>query len=106
MRIFISAPYTIGDQAVNINRAIKVADELLALGFAVYVPHLTHLWHLISPKPYDVWLKLDLEFLDCCDYVLRLDGKSDGADREVEEAKRLCIPVFYGLEDLICSMNI
>lgn len=47
------------------------------------------------------WLEYDLIWLRLCDCVLRLDGESDGADREVEEAKKLGIPVYYSLSELI-----
>ena len=103
MKIYLSAPYTNGDVAKNVNRVLKVADELLELGFDVYIPHLTHFWHIVSPKPYETWLKLDLAFLTDCDYVLRLDGKSDGADKEVAYALSLGIPVYYSIEELLHS---
>jgi hypothetical protein len=35
-----------------------------------------------------------------CDALLRIDGLSQGADREIVEAKKVGIPVFYQLDDL------
>ncbi len=100
-KVFISGPYTNGDTGYNVNRAIEVADILADLGFAPYVPHLTHFWHIMSPKPYEFWLELDKEFLLCCDCVLRLAGKSSGADAEVELAKKRNIPVYFSIEELV-----
>ena len=45
--IFIAGPYA-GDQAVNVRRAIEVANKLLLRGYVPYVPHLTHFWDFNS----------------------------------------------------------
>ncbi len=101
MRIYIAAPYSKGDTALNIRNVILAADKLLELGHIPFVPHLTHFWHYISPKSWDVWLKIDRDWLDVCDAVLRLPGESKGADMEVAEAKRLCMLIYYDIDDLI-----
>ena len=100
MRIYIASPYTLGDQALNVRRQIEVADKLLEMGFTPVCPCLLHFWHIVSPKPYETWIRLGLAYLSMCDYVLRLDGKSDGADKEVEFARQRGIPVYYSIEDL------
>jgi len=100
MKVYIAAPYTQGDVAINVHRVIRVADELLEMGHSPFIPHLTHFWHLITPQPWSTWLRLDLEFLAVCDCVLRLYGNSIGADAEVEEAERLGIPVYYSIEGI------
>ena len=99
--VYVAGPYTLGDVAVNVHEAIHVADLLLGLGFIPYVPHLTHFWHLMSPKPWDIWIELGMPFLLKCDYVLRLNGKSKGADIEVEAAKKANIPVFVTIPQLV-----
>ena len=98
MKVYIAAPYTKGDVAMNVNRVLVIADKLLEKGHAPYVPHLTHFWHIVSPKPWDTWLKLDLEFLSICDVVLRLDGESAGADSEEAQAIKLGIPVVHSID--------
>jgi hypothetical protein len=97
-KIFISSAYSIGDQAENVKRQIDTANLLLDLGFAPYTPLLCHFLHLHQPRDYDTWLKLDIEYLKCCDAVLRLPSESMGADLEVKEAKRLGIPVYYSVD--------
>src|SRR4030042_76172 len=82
-KVYIAAPYSKGDQVENIREVLKVADILWGKGFIPYVPHLSHLWHLISPKPYYEWLKMGEAWLRSCDCLLRLPGESLGADREV-----------------------
>lgn len=101
MKIYIASPYTIGDVAVNIRNVILVADKLISLGHTPYLPHLSHFQHLLSPRPYEDWVRLDNEWLKCCDMVLRMEGESSGADSEVLLARTLRIPVVYSLEEII-----
>ena len=112
MRIYIAGPYTQGDVAANVNAAITAAEILAQRGHSPYVPHLTHFWHLIYPHRKEDWLNLDRVWLSQCEAVLRLPGESEGADIEVELAKRLGLPVythidfipqFVGRADLVCD---
>lgn len=100
MRIYVAAPYTWGDTALNVRKAIAAGDRLLEMGHIPFIPHLSHFWHCISPKTEDVWLKIDQDWLTICDALLRLPGESKGADLEVELAKKLCLFVYYSLEDI------
>ncbi len=99
-RIYVAGPYTNGDVAVNVRNAYEAANRLANLGFAPFVPHATHFWHMLFPRPYEFWLELDNEFLPCCAAVLRLPGPSKGADAEVQLAERLGIPVFQDIDEL------
>jgi nucleoside 2-deoxyribosyltransferase len=96
--VYIAGPYTRPNPNHNVHATIKVADEVLAMGFIPYVPHLSHFWDTMSPHHYEDWMQLDFAWIARCDVLIRLPGESSGADREVEHAKRLEIPVFYGLE--------
>jgi hypothetical protein len=100
-RIFISGPYTIGDVAINVRNAMNVANELIDLGFAPFCPHLTHFLHINNPQEYEKWLEIDMSFLEVCHALIRLPGISDGADKEVECALKLGIPVYNSIGDLI-----
>jgi len=100
-KIYVAGPYTNGDTAINVKAAISTANELADLGFAPYVPHFTHFWHMVFPRPYEFWLQLDNEYLLCCDAVLRIPGFSNGADKEVELAIEKNIPVYYSIKDLV-----
>ncbi len=99
-KIYIAGPYSKGDVAKNVRNAFKIANDLADLGFAPFVPHSTHFWHLIFPRPYEFWLELDNQFLPLCDALLRIPGESNGADKEVKLAKDLNLPVFYTIDDL------
>jgi len=100
-RVYVAGPYTQGDVAVNVRKAYEAANQLADLGFAPFVPHATHFWHMLFPRPYEFWLDLDNQFLPCCDGVLRLAGPSSGADKEVNLARKLGIPVFTTIEALV-----
>jgi uncharacterized protein DUF4406 len=104
-RVYVAGPYSAGDVAVNIRNAYATATQLADAGFAPFVPHHTHFWHLLFPRPYEEWLKLDLAFLGCCNAVLRLAGESPGADAEVREAQRRGIPVYERLDELLRALQ-
>ena len=97
--VYLAGPYTNPDPVENIHRAIKIADGLLDVCTPL-IPHLTGTWHMVSPKPYEEWLAIDLEYMDRCDAVYRFAGPSSGADREVELAHEWGIPVLFTEEDL------
>jgi hypothetical protein len=59
--VYVAGPYSQGDPAENVATAVHVATMLMDRGWAwPLVPHLTHLWHLIAPRPYRDWIDLDL----------------------------------------------
>lgn len=91
--IYLAGPYSQPDPVQNTHVVLKVADALLAAGFVPLVPHLSLAWHLVSPKPYAVWLAYDHELLKRCDAVLRIPGFSVGATQECRLAESLGIPI-------------
>lgn len=97
--VYVAGPYSHSDPVENTHRAIKVADELVELGYSVFVPHITLLWHIVSPRPADFWYAYDFSILKRCDILYRLRGYSKGADKEVEMARGLGMPVFYERDD-------
>lgn len=98
--VYIAGPMSQGDMKANVENAIAVADQVMNLGFAYYLPHLSFYVHSLFPQQYERWMWLDFHWLRKCDVLLRLPGQSSGADREVKEAKRLRIPVVYSIEEL------
>jgi hypothetical protein len=91
--------------AQNVRRQIDVADKLINLGFAPFVPLLSHFQHMIYGQPYEKWCELDIEWLNQCDCVLRLEGESVGADKEVEHAQDRGMYIFYNIISLIDFYN-
>ena len=96
MKIYIAGPYTKGDVAVNVRNAILAGQQVMEAGHSPYIPHLTHFWHFLIPGPWEQWIKHDKEWIGVCAALIRLEGESVGADREVEIANQLGIPVFHG----------
>ena len=100
IKVYIASPYTLGDVAVNVKRQIDCADELMNIGFLPFAPLYSHFQHMIHPRPYEDWIQIDLEWVEVCDCVLRLEGESHGADGEMIYAKQLGKPVFKSIEKL------
>lgn len=98
--VYVAGPITKGDQFVNVRNAIFAAERLRKAGFLPYVPHLSFAWHMLSPVDYESWITMGFYWLSKCDYLVRLDGESDGADREVVFAHENRIPVFNGVNEL------
>jgi len=105
IRVYIASPYTLGDVAVNVKRQLDAVDKLMDKGFAPFAPLYSHFQHMAHPRPYQDWINIDLEWVQVCDCVLRLDGKSSGADGEVSLAKHLNIPVYYSFNELFDAFN-
>ena len=100
MRIYIAGPYQHPDPVENTHKAVQAAEDLVKLGHSPYIPHLTLLWHLISPHGSDFWYRHDLIWLFHCEGLLRLPGKSVGADNEVAFAEREGIPVYHNIGEI------
>lgn len=98
--VYIASPYTKGDVAQNVRVQLDIADELMTIGLCPIVPLFTHFQHLHKPRPYEDWMRIDEEKVRRCDILLRLDGESVGADREVKLANSIGIPVAYSVEEL------
>jgi hypothetical protein len=98
--VYISSPYTLGDKDENVAVQIEAAHQLMDNGHIPIAPLLSHYLHLFRPRPYEDWMKVDLALIPKVDIVLRLPGESSGADREVNLAKSLNIPVAYGWVEL------
>jgi hypothetical protein len=87
--LYLAGPYTKPDPIINTNAAINVATILLDRQLWVpHVPHLTLLWHMVTPRPIDYWYNLDIEHMRKCDAFCRLPGESTGADREQDIASQ------------------
>ena len=100
IKVYIASPYTKGDVAVNVKNQLGAANELMDAGFAPFAPLYSHFQHMAHPRPYEDWMKLDFEWVGVCDCILRLEGESSGADREVELAKELGMQVYYSRKDV------
>jgi hypothetical protein len=100
--IYLAAPFALPEPEANLVRAVAIADELLTIGSVIpYVPHLTMVWEKMSQRTKADWYAYGLALLSRCDAVFRISGESFGADRDVEVARELKIPVFDDVQILI-----
>ncbi len=97
--VYVAGPYTLGDVAINVSNMIKICNSLWSMGFIPYCPLLTHFWHLITPHPYEDWIEYDKIWVEKCDCLFRMPGKSSGADGEVVQMLALNRPIFFTLEE-------
>lgn len=104
--VYVASPYSNGDQAKNVADSIQAGEQLAFHGYIPFLPLLYHFWHYRSYHDYGFWIKLTLPWVRRCDVVLRLPGKSEGADAEVAEAKRLGLPVFDSVQSLLRGTEI
>lgn len=100
LKVYIASPYTKGDVEANVGQSFKIFNELLNYGFIPFAPLALHFIHMTYPQSCETWLEYDLAWLKDCNILLRLPGESAGADREVEAAKKACIPVYYDIQSL------
>ena len=93
-RVYVSGPYT-SDPEKCTARAVDVGQTILQHGYATFVPHLSHYWDTLHHKnDYEFWMTIDLSWIRSAHVLVRIPGASSGADREVELAHELGIPVF------------
>ncbi len=104
--IYIASPYTLGDVAENVAIQMNAAHKIMNMGHCPIVPLLSHYLHIHRQRPYKDWLEMDLAIIPRVDILLRLPGKSKGADKEVALANNLNIPVAMGWEELFIILQI
>jgi nucleoside 2-deoxyribosyltransferase len=99
--VYVAGPYTSPDPVENTHNTIRLASELIDEGLVTpVVPHLTLLWHAVTPRPIEFWYEYDVAILNRCDAVYRIDGESRGADMEVDFANAAGLPVFRTRDEL------
>lgn len=115
--VYVAGPYSGRDNhgnhgfmviEQNILNARAAMKTLVEYGYGVFCPH-THSAHfeVITPGVgIDYWYELDIHFLMICHAILRLPGKSGGADKEVELCNEWSIPVFYDIPNLVAQLPI
>lgn len=103
LKVYVSGPYTQGDTITNVRYALRAGTLLRDAGYVPFIPHLFAFWELVAPAPYEVWMELDLAWVEACDALVRLPGDSPGADREVARAKERGIPVYGSVAEFLLA---
>lgn len=94
--VYVAGPITKGGEFRNVRKAIDEGSVLLNAGYIPFIPHLTCFWDILIPNDYESWLKYDFRWIERCDALLRIPGKSTGANREVTFATMLGKEVVFG----------
>lgn len=100
MKIYIAGPYSHPDPVINTRNAIRAAEVVIEKGHIPYIPHLTMLWHFVSPHPINFWYEYDQVWLRFCNALLRLPGESKGADDEVAIAINFGLPIYHNFTEI------
>jgi len=82
-------------------RALEVSHQLWELGLLHYCPHANSPQVGATDVDYETWMRMDLEVLRRCDWILMLDGwgSSEGCRREFNLAQALQIPITYNIRE-------
>jgi hypothetical protein len=104
-RVYVAGPIGPADDGRRgrMGTAAAVGIALVQAGLAPFVPHL---WGLgceaaFDAASYEDWIAYDLAWLATCHALLRIPGHSPGADREVQHARDIGIPVFGSVEEVL-----
>ena len=97
-------PVTEEEREVNVRKAMDIAAEIMAMGHAVYLPHLDHWWRLHMLQTgreleADDLMGLDFVFLEKCDAMFWI-APSAGSNEERKLAKKLGKKVYYSLSEI------
>lgn len=99
LRVYIAGPYTHGKWEQNIRNVIMAGQRIFDAGHYPFLPHVhTYPWALFYDNQ---WIEMDLVWLEVCDALIRLKGKSAGADTEVEFAEHNGIPVYLSVDEFL-----
>lgn len=99
-RIYIAGPMSQGDKIENLTQAMKAFRKLAKKGFAPLCPQLTFFAEPFLPLDHKGWLSIDLPWVSVAHAVLRLPGKSVGADMEVAQAQKQALPIYTSIKKL------
>ncbi len=101
-RVYIATPYSQPDQVINVQKAISVAECVLdETDWLPFVPHLFHLWHLVSPHPYGFWMTMDRDWMETCHAVLAPYDMSEGVKQDLNAGTDMGLPIFLSLTEFV-----
>ena len=90
--MYVAGPIT-GDPWGCVRKALVVEAWLDEQGIDCYLPQLSILGEIVRHRAYEDYMRHGFNMLDRCDGLYRMEGASPGADREVEYAMQIGLPV-------------
>lgn len=106
-RVYVAGAYN-ADNVIsvlgNMRRGMDLSYKVLKEGFSPFCPWLDYHFSLIGEVSINEYYKFSMDWLRVSDAVLVVpEGveNSKGTQAELEEAKRLGIPIFFDLESLM-----
>ena len=111
MRVYVAGKYS--DNNVlsvlrNIKHGISVATKIMKLGHSPFCPWLDYQFILMEQGEtlnVDDFYRYSMDWLKVSDCLVVLDGweSSTGTIAEIETAKKLGIPIYYGLDEFMAA---
>lgn len=105
--LYVAGPYRAPTKEgvdLNISAAKHVAALACRKGYAPLCPHMNtaHMDHIVPDLGDEFWLAITMEMMRKCAAVVLVPGwsRSSGTLAEIEEAKRLGIPVFESVDTM------
>lgn len=98
IHVYVAGPLT-GDAPENARQASLAGQVIADAGMVEFVPHDSVFRHQATPRSWEAWVAWCCSWVERCDVLLRLPGKSEGADAEVAHALAHGIPVVHALPE-------
>lgn len=101
-RVYVAGPLSSsGSRLANVEIAMEAGRKLITAGLAPLIPHLTHFMDPNDALGYENHIEVCLAWVRVSQAILRLPGRSSGAEREVALARELSIPVYENASTLV-----
>lgn len=90
--IYVAGPIS-KDPFGCVRQATEVWPTLRRAGAVPFLPQLSIIHEIVAPLPYEEWMAYDFDVLEMADGLVRLPGESPGAEREIDHANTIGVPV-------------
>ena len=92
--VYVAGPIT-RDPFGCVRKSMPAFRWLRGLGLTPIMPQWSVIAEMVDPMPHSEWLAYDFTIIEHVGALLRLEGESPGADREVDFANEHNIRVFF-----------
>lgn len=92
--VYVAGPIT-GDPFGAVRNSVWAFHAIRNRGGVPFMPQRSVVPEMVEHQEHEAWMKYDFDIIGNCAGLFRLEGESKGADREVELAKELGIPVWF-----------